>query len=106
MSKGQAFVELAVCMPVLILLALAGAALVQIADAKAGLQAATQAAVAAAARAPDAADARASARDRFAAIVVAYPLRNTSLTLSFGGFERSARVSAISYGSVDVGWAL
>jgi Flp pilus assembly protein TadG len=103
--RGQALVELAICVPVVMLLALGGAAVVQIADAKTGLEAATQAAVAAASRAPNPASAQAAAQERFASMVASYPLRSASLMVSFGGFERSAQVNAISQGSVDVGWA-
>ncbi len=105
MSRGQALVELAVCVPVVMLLALGSAALVQVADAKSGLEAATQAAVAAAARAPDPVSATAEAHRIFAAVVAEYPLSQTSLTLGLGNFARSTRIDAISRGSVDVGWA-
>ncbi len=47
MKNGQALVELAICAPVVALLGVGAAAVVQIADAGAGLDAATQAAVAA-----------------------------------------------------------
>ena len=51
--SGQALLELALCAPVVLLLALGGAAVVQLQDATAGLDAATTAAAEMASRAPD-----------------------------------------------------
>ena len=99
-------VELAVCVPVVMLLALGAAAVVQISDARAGLAAATEAAAAAAARAPDAAGAKAASAERFAAIVAAYPLRSPGLEVTFSSFDRAAQISATGRGYVDVGWAV
>jgi Flp pilus assembly protein TadG len=105
MSRGQALVELAVCAPVVMLLALGAVASVQIADARAGLDAATKAAAAEAARAPDPVSAESAARARFSSVVASYPLSSARLSLSVGEFSRSDVVSATASGSVDVSWA-
>ena len=102
--RGQAAVELAVCMPVVLLIGLGAVATVQVIDAAVGLHAATAAAVAAAARAPDEAAARAAARSRFEAMVSAYPLHGTTLKVDDAGFARGASVMATAGGYVDLGW--
>jgi Flp pilus assembly protein TadG len=101
---GQAVVELAVCMPVVLLLGLGAAAVVEAADANAGLQAATEAAVAAAVRAPDETTAQEVAHQRFASVVAAYPLHAPTISLNDGGFARGADVSATATAFVDLGW--
>jgi Flp pilus assembly protein TadG len=103
-SRGQALVELALCAPVVLLLGLGLAGVVEVADASAGLNAATEAAVATAARAPDAAAAEAAARARFAAVVAAYPLKSPALTLSETGFARGSVITASAVAFVDLGW--
>ena len=105
MSRGQALVELAVCAPVVVLLTLGAAAGVQLIDARAGLDAATNAAAAAAARAPDPATADSSARARFDSVVAGFPLSSTHLSLSVGKFGRTDEVVASASGTVDVSWA-
>jgi Flp pilus assembly protein TadG len=65
MNGGQALVELALCAPVVVFLALGTAAVVQVEDAAAGLDAATHAAATAAARAPDPVTANAAALSAF-----------------------------------------
>ena len=105
MTRGQSLVELAVCAPVILLLTLGATATVQIVDARAGLQAATQAAAGEAARAPDPARAEAAARARFSSIVAGYPLRSTDLRITLGLFRRTDQVVAVSSGAVDVSWA-
>jgi Flp pilus assembly protein TadG len=102
--RGQSLVELAVCAPVILLLTLGAVATVQIVDAQAGLEAATQAAAAAAARAPDPASAEAAAHARFGAMVASYPLRAADLRITFGIFSRSDQVLATSSCIVDVSW--
>ncbi len=104
-KRGQSLLELALCAPILLLLALGTAAIVQIADARTGLDAATQAAAGVAARAPDATSAAAAAQARFASLVSAYPLRAAALRLSVGDFNRAGQVTAWSSAFVDVGWA-
>lgn len=103
-ARGQAAVELAVCMPAVLLLGLGVAAIVQVTDAAAGLHAATAAAVAAAARAPDETSARAVAQSRFAEVSSAYPLRGSTLTIVAAGFARGETVTATASGYVDLRW--
>lgn len=105
LSRGQALLELALCAPVVILLAVGIAAVVQFEDAGAGLDAATHAAASLAARAPDPVTADHSARARFADVVMAYPLRGATLHVSFSNFTRAAHVTATAEAFVDVGWA-
>ncbi|HXD80549.1 MAG TPA: TadE/TadG family type IV pilus assembly protein [Candidatus Acidoferrum sp.] len=105
MSRGQSLVELAVCAPLVVLLTLGTAAAVQLIDASAGLQAATQAAAAAASRAPDAASAESAGRARFQAMVADYPLRSPHLSITSGRFSRSDEVVATASGAVDISWA-
>jgi Flp pilus assembly protein TadG len=103
--SGQALLELALCAPVVVLLALGAAAVVQLQDAAAGLDAATRAAADVASRAPDPRTADAAAHARFADVVSAYPLRGAVLRLSFGNFNRATHVAATSEAMVDVSWA-
>jgi Flp pilus assembly protein TadG len=104
-NRGQSLMELALCAPILLLLTLGTGATVQIADARAGLDAATQAAAGAAARAPDSTSAAAAAQARFESVVSDYPLRAAALHLSLGDFNRVGQVTASSAAYVDVGWA-
>lgn len=104
-SRGQALLELALCTPVVILLALGAVAAVQVAGARAGLEAATQAAANAAARAPDAATAVAAAQESFSATLADYPVRSATLSVSVGDFDRAGQVTASSSARVDLGWA-
>jgi hypothetical protein len=105
LKGGQALLELALCAPVVVLLAVGVAAVVQVEDARAGLEAATHAAASVAARAPDAVIANSAAHARFAAVVGAYPLHGATLQLSFGSFIRGDEVTVTSEALVDVGWA-
>jgi hypothetical protein len=105
LSRGQALLELALCAPVVVLLAVGVAAVVQVEDASAGLDAATHAAASVAARAPDAMTANSAAHARFAAVVVAYPLHGATFQLSFGSFSRGDEVTVTSEALVDVRWA-
>jgi hypothetical protein len=104
MSRGQALVELAVCMPIALLLGLGAAGVVQVADAETGLRAATEAAVSAAARAPSAQAAAAAATARFRDVAAAYPIRNASVAFADGGFARGGVVTAMGTGDVDLTW--
>ena len=104
-NRGQAMLELALCAPVVILLAVGVAAVVQVEDASAGLEAATHAAASVAARAPDPVTANSAAHARFNAVVLAYPLRGATLQVSFGSFSRTDDVIATSEALVDIGWA-
>jgi len=83
-SRGQALVELALCAPVVMMLALGSVAVVQIQDAAAGLEAAQQ---------------------RFAAVASDYPLRAATIRLSAGDFSRAGELVASSSAIVDIGWA-
>lgn len=102
---GQSMVELALCAPIVALLAVGAAAATQVADARAGLDAATQAAAAAAARAPDTASAQRAAQAQFGAVVAAYPLSRCTLRLDLGTFGRTGVVHAASSGWLDLAWA-
>ena len=103
--RGQALLELALCAPVVVLLAVGVGAVVQLQDAAAGLDAATRAAAEVASRAPDPRTADTAAHGRFADVVSAYPLRGAVLRISFGNFDRALHVTAVSEAIVDVSWA-
>ena len=103
-ARGQALVELAVCMPVVLLLGLGAAGVVQVAGAASGLRAATEAGVAAAVRAPSGAQAIAVARQRFRSVISAYPIRHAELSFANVTFQRGAVVTATAGGDVDLGW--
>ena len=105
MMRGQSLVELAVSAPVMLLLTLGAVATVQVVDARAGLQGATQAAAAEAARAPGPEIAQTAAQARFSSIVTGYPLSSTSLRVTFGQFSRTDQVVATASGTVDILWA-
>lgn len=105
MSRGQSLVELAVCAPLVTLLTLGAVASVQVIDARAGLEAATEAAASEAARAPDPASAEAAARTRFEAMVAGYPLSSPRLSIAIGGFSRADEVVASGSSAVDISWA-
>jgi Flp pilus assembly protein TadG len=104
-SRGQALIELALCMPFVLVLGIGATAMVDVADAVSGLRAATSEAVAAAAREPNAGSARDAAQSRFAAVIAGYPVKSPSLRLNVGGFARGVMLSAASTGYVDLGWA-
>ena len=103
--RGQALIELALCAPLVILLALGTVVSIQVASARAGLDAATRAAAEVAARAPDAETAIAAGHERFTAVVTGYPVRSAILVLSVGDFSRTASVTASSSASIDIAWA-
>jgi Flp pilus assembly protein TadG len=104
-GRGQALLELALCAPLVVLLTLGTVATVQVASARAGLEAATQVAAEAAARAPNAATALATAHDRFQGVVAGYPVRSATLVVSVGDFGRAGEVTASSSASIDIAWA-
>ena len=87
------------------LLALGSVAVVQVRDAAAGLEAATEAAAGAAVRAPDAIAALAVARQRFAVVVATYPLQAATIQISLGDFSRTGELVASSSAIADIGWA-
>ncbi len=105
MSRAQSLVELAICAPVLLLLAVGAASVVQVAEAQAGLDAATRAAAMAAARAPDATAAHDAAIARFDSLIAAYRVRNPSASIVLGSFDRGTDARVASTAWVDVGWA-
>lgn len=107
MSKthGQALLELALCAPLVVLLALGTVAGVQVASARAGLEAATQAAVESAVRAPSAERAIAAANERFREVIADYPVGSATLVLSVGDFARAGSVRASASTTIDVAWA-
>ena len=104
-GRGQALLELALCAPVVLLLSLGAVAGVEVASARAGLDAATQSAAEAAARAANAQAATAAAQERFQAIVGNYPVQSATLVVSVGNFERGGKVTASSSASIDIAWA-
>ena len=104
-QRGQALAEVALCLPVVLALALGTVAVARVADARGGLDAATAAAAQAAARAPDSGTALVEARSLFNASVAAYGLSAPSLALDLGGFVRGAEVSASSTARVAIGFA-
>lgn len=103
--KGQSLVELALCSPVVMILALGTVAIVQIEDAQSGLDAATLAAGATAARAQDESTALSAAQARFTAVLTAYPVRSATLTVTTPAFGRGSVMTASAAGYVDLGWA-
>ena len=104
-ARGQALIELALCAPLVVLLALGTVASVQVASARSGLEAATQAAAEVAARAPNGKTAIAAANVRFHAVIAGYPVRSADLVLSVGDFESRGNVTASSSASIDIAWA-
>ena len=104
-GRGQALVELAVTLPVLLTVALAGAQFVRLASARSGLDAATAAAAAAAARAPNATLAAASASSAFTGVASGYGLGAPALILDVGGFQRGGTVTASGRASLSLGFS-
>jgi hypothetical protein len=90
---------------VILLLTVGAAAGVQVVDARAGLEAATEAAAAEASRAPDPASAETEAQARFASMAAGYPLSSAHLSLTIGKFSRTDEVEATATGTVDISWA-
>ena len=103
-SRGQALIELAVCMPIVLLLGLGAAGVVEVADAATGIRAATEAAVAAAVREPSEAAAIAAAAARFHAVVADYPVGNATFSIGNPTWDRSESVTGTASGDVDLGW--
>jgi Flp pilus assembly protein TadG len=99
--RGQALVELALCAPVILVLALGAVTAVQVVEAESGLQAATSAALNAAVRAPDAGAAVAAARTSFVSVIAGYPLSSPSISIAVGAFGRGSLVTADASGTVD-----
>jgi Flp pilus assembly protein TadG len=104
LTRGQALIELALCAPLVILLALGTVGSIQVASARAGLDAATRAAAEVAARAPNSEAAIAAGHQRFTELVAGYPMRSATLVLSVGDFSRTAGVTASSSATIDIAW--
>jgi hypothetical protein len=104
-GSGQALLELALCAPVVVLLAVGVAAVVEVSSAGEGLDAATRAAASVASRAPDPVTAVNAARSRFAAVTAGYPLQEATLQIAFGTFSRATDATLTSQAYVDLGWA-
>jgi hypothetical protein len=105
-QRGQALAEVAVCLPIVLALALGTVAVARVADARGGLDAATAAAVQSAARASDPVMAAGTARAVFDASIRAYGLSGPTLVLELGGFQRGGGISASASARVAIGFAL
>lgn len=104
--RGQALVELAVCLPVLLLVAIGAVQFVRLAVARAGLDAATAAAVAAAAREPTGAAAIAAGEAAFDGVAAGYDLGPTAvLNVDPGDFGRGAQFTATARVDLVLGLA-
>jgi Flp pilus assembly protein TadG len=102
--RGQALVELAVSLPVLLLLALGAVQFIQLALTRAGLDAATAAAAAAAARAPSADAAVQAGRAAFSGVAAGYGLeRSATVTVATGDFRRGGTVTVSARSNVNLG---
>jgi Flp pilus assembly protein TadG len=99
--RGQALVELALCVPVILTLALGAVTAVQVLEAESGLQAATSAALNTAVRAPDADAAVAAARSSFASMIAGYPVRSAAISIAVGSFARGTLLTADATVTVD-----
>jgi Flp pilus assembly protein TadG len=99
-------VELAVTLPLLLILAFGAAQFVRLAIARAGLDAATAAAVAAAARAPNAKIAVTAGSAAFKGVAAGYRLDpSTAVTIVPGTFERGGKVTAQGTSAFDLGFS-
>ncbi len=103
--RGQALVELALCVPVILVLALGAVTSVQVLEAESGLQAATSAALNAAVRAPDPGAAIAAARSSFATVIAGYPLSSPSISVAVGAFARGSLLTADATATVEAAGA-
>jgi len=99
-------VELAVTLPVLLMLAFGGLQFVRLAIASAGLDAATAAAAAAAARAPNATAASGSGSAAFAGVAAGYGLGPSAVVgVGLAGFQRGGTVTARGRCAVELGFS-
>ncbi len=103
--RGQALVELALCVPVILVLALGAVTSVQVLEAESGLQVATSAALNAAVRAPDPGAAIAAARSSFATVIAGYPLSSPSISVAVGAFARGSLLTADATATVEAAGA-
>jgi Flp pilus assembly protein TadG len=102
---GQALVETALAVPLIMALSLGGVEVARVADARSGLDAATAAAASAGARATTASTATAAGSAAFRAAVAGYPLGSPQVQLDTGGFARGGLVRASGSAVVDLGLA-
>ena len=100
-SRGQALLELAICAPVILTLALGTVDVVQVLEGQTGLQAATDAAVGAAARATDAGAAIVAAQTSFKSVIAGYRAQSATFAISVGDFTRGSLVSGDSVATVE-----
>jgi Flp pilus assembly protein TadG len=103
--RGQALVELALCVPIILVLALGAVTAVQVLEAESGLQAATSAALSAAVRAPGPGAAVAAAHTSFASVIAGYPVTSPSMSIAGGAFERGSLLTADATATVDTAGA-
>ena len=97
--------ETALCLPVLLILALGAAATIHVADGRSGLDAACSAAVATAARAPGRQGAVPAAESRFRSVLSAYPLNDPVVKVEVGSFERGGLATCEATAGVDLSFA-
>ena len=104
--RGQSLVEMALILPLLLLLALGAAQLVRLAVTRSGLDAATAASAAAAARAPTATTAVAAGTAAFAGVAAAFGLdRATPVEISTGDFRRGGTIVASAAVEISLGFS-
>ena len=103
--RGQALVELALCVPVILVLALGAVTAVQVLEAESGLQVAAGAALSAAVRAPDPGAAIAAGRSSFASVIAGYPLSSPSISIAVGAYARGSLLTADATASVEAAGA-
>lgn len=103
--RGQALVETALILPLMLVLALGVVVLARLADAVAGLDGATSAAASAAARAPSEAQAQIAGTATFRSALAGYSLQGGSVSLTTSGFPRSGSVAAAGQALVDLSFA-
>ena len=102
--RGQSLVELAIVLPLLVLLALGGVQFVRLAIARSGLDAATAAGASAAARATSATTAATAGRLAFTSIATGYGLGSTArVTIDAGSFLRGGTVTATGTAPIALG---
>lgn len=104
-QRGQAVLETALVVPLIMTLGLGAIQVARVADARSGLDAATVAAASTAARAPSAATAATAAQLTFQAAAAPYPLRSPTLVLDTGAYDRGGTVTATASAAVDLGFA-
>jgi Flp pilus assembly protein TadG len=95
-------VEAALVLPLMLTLALGVVYIARLADAIAGVDAATAAAAGAAARAPSAADAQSAGQAAFAAALAGYGLKLGAVSIDTGSFDRQGTVTARGHARVDL----